>query len=1455
MLSVEKHPPADPSSQQPLKNNLESDHHEIETATLPDLDLSNPPPLHHPLPKFSIRDYVFTSRNKDIKTNWPFSQENLQLCLKHGVKDVLPPFQALDSVRNQTFRRCTIEDENITSDNNNNINNNNNNNSSSNIIDGEPSESPDDHDDDHPEVLLDSFHNTQAQQLNQKQQLADVCIDTIASCGSGENDFPSTTTTSSVCQSEIDNQDLSAPTNRSTTSPSLQTDTSTEPAPPPLVHKTQTTNRNSGKKCRLIVKFGSHSDRSSTEDIASNCSNPSEAMTSKICPVCKVFSSSSNTTLNAHIDQCLSVDSTPKWTVDTKLSRHRIKPRKTKLMVDIYETASPCTLEDLDRRNGSNWATVSNFPIQQSSEKSDSEMPVEDTKRVSSSGPSDHHSDDVDVGAVYIDANGIKLRILSKSDDVPSVSKLIEHLRPRKPLKGGSNKGSKFLSTRKKKRRQYKYNKYLNKLAQTKKKLLSSKSRSSLIHGAQGKQCVAERSLNEECNMEKQVNPGNSGTLGRWVCSKRTGIAKKVNNKVSRQQVQQKWPGTEDSGVESLQSRLDQNGEEELMDLSRNPDSSPENSDSRLEEVFFEAQTCHKREQPPGIKRSVKSSLSSATSRGNVERSFAPIKPRQLRKDITPVNDYHMLKPPKYTTVCTPGTSPVEDFEPPPGISTKMTRDCQASKSRSKAGKISSARKHLLSSQQSLVTEANSDVANKFSAHKKSRVHLMTEIDEEAVLWNSDDGYEFHQEFAANESGSDDMNNETSLCRSTGLEVRQNTGVLGIAGRKAAIVSESSQLPSPHYLHDEAENLDSSPLDKADDMEPMCEEDLQCSQDGTIPQQSCKRVAIRDTLANWHKPVDHEVHKLGNRSKILSNSLQYKGDLFDVEVLTGPAGTSFVGGQETFYSDRIGDGMLVQNVNMGEERESEDGEGSRFPEVDPILIPGPPGSFLPSPRDMGSEDFQGNSSLTTSRVQSSQDQHDFIDGDSSDSPVSATSTISNFTATRDDRKHAELLPSVLHQAIQDKIRSSLSGGSVDSSIENVPIVPRTMNIAAERLTYDREKFKVNAKIPLGLKSDDEPCCCQRKERTSQGVVLDYQESQLLRRRAMTSVIMEKQTSCNLNNRPNNVDSRSDMYSPSSCPTSKSEQVVHRPAVSSSGCQNTMRGSADAVAKISSRSDCDSTSPSSNSILRLMGKNLMVVNRDQDESIPQGQAQPQSHVNHLTSPFSTFTGVSPSGTQNQVYHPFHPNFQRGSVILGQDSHYAERQCVNARISNGMRTQRTSPMLYEGAACSFSNQRMDGGFVANMELREFGADYNVETPHRKFKNVLSAAIPVKEIITIDDVSETEADLAGEHAAKYSRGLGENCMVSSGIRIPSYNAKSSTSFYSCQSDHDQSMHPEPPLVHHHSSGFHSLPSRQANASPARWSCPSDGSGSLQHNPYIASPSARGHLRPAMYNRQSLR
>lgn len=107
--------------------------------------------------------------------------------------------------------------------------------------------------------------------------------------------------------------------------------------------------------------------------------------------------------------------------------------------------------------------------------------------------------------------------------------------------------------------------------------------------------------------------------------------------------------------------------------------------------------------------------------------------------------------------------------------------------------------------------------------------------------------------------------------------------------------------------------------------------------------------------------------------------------------------------------------------------------GSSFMEVDPIPIPGPPGSFLPSPWDTGTDaaENHGNSSVITSQVQSSQDQLDLTDRNSSESPVSA---ISNFAA------------------------------------------PETQTLIS--------LHNINSidKRPSRSKDNDQSCCCQRKEK-------------------------------------------------------------------------------------------------------------------------------------------------------------------------------------------------------------------------------------------------------------------------------------------------------------------------------------------------------------------------------------
>ncbi|EPS64211.1 hypothetical protein M569_10569 [Genlisea aurea] len=215
-------------------------------------------------PKFTIRDYVFNSRAEDLESYWPFSKRSLQICLKHGVRDVLPPYQSLRSLRNQ----MVMEDVR--------------------------------------------------------------------------------------------------------------------------------------KLSKLRINGGLESE---------------EFTSSKVCPVCKAFSSPSNTTLNAHIDQCLAAAAEPAAESASKKpgAKHggggRTERRKVRSMADVYAAARRCTLEDLDRRNGTKWSGGDRAPSDRGGleeRRAPRRAPRRTRGRVSEDGSG---------GAVYFDSDGTKLRILSKLDD------------------------------------------------------------------------------------------------------------------------------------------------------------------------------------------------------------------------------------------------------------------------------------------------------------------------------------------------------------------------------------------------------------------------------------------------------------------------------------------------------------------------------------------------------------------------------------------------------------------------------------------------------------------------------------------------------------------------------------------------------------------------------------------------------------------------------------------------------------------------------------------------------------------------------------------------------------------------------------------------------------------------------------------------------------------------------
>ncbi|XP_065863016.1 uncharacterized protein [Euphorbia lathyris] len=1463
MLSIEN-PPPDPSCScqfQQLNSNSDeraSASHKKLPLTPQEVDLPNPDLDHHtPLPNFSIRDYVFTARSKDIKKNWPFSFKNLQLCLKHGVKELLPPLQPLDTVSKQSLKRCMVE--------------------TSSIEKGKT--------DTH--AVLDASDDPQ---LNDK--LAESCPD-ISSCRSGDdNDFPSTTT--SVSHSEIE----SLTVNRlpsSQTKTFRRTSAASEAAGPSGNNKTENTSRPLSKKCRLIVKFGGNSDRSSAEDIASNSTTVSEIMASKVCPVCKTFSSSSNTTLNAHIDQCLSMESTPKWTSDSKLTRHRIKPRKTRMMVDIYSTALPCTLEELDRRNGTSWATVSCLPTHEVEKTRTAETINEGKKmRVSHVHPEDvgdvaetinegkkmrvsHvHPQDVgdvaetlnegkkmrvsqvhpenvgDVGPVYIDANGTKLRILSKFDDQPSVSKVVEDIEARKPKKGDN--GGKYISKKKKKLLAQKHHKFLK---------LASQSNINFSQKAHGSQIVEEEYQGEAKNCEKehmvsnQTKPSDFVTLRPWVCSKRRGLTKKTSQE-GHQPMRCNWHLPQDLLVYSGQSFFEESPTErnvvqKFTNLSENPTSA---KNDRIEKSFREVQVRKKMEQSLGRKR-MGNLLMAARSSDNLGHSPMKLNSIQLGNCGTSVNDSRMTRPSNSTwnhssllskrAFGPSGGANNSDATCTPSI--KSSRD--ANSSLSKRMKLSSLRKNMSCvNGRSSVTDAVPGKLKKLSALKKSKLRFMKKRNEEGVTCQSgvDQEYDLMRGNAANQDEREEIANE-SFELSTVLKPRRGGGMRCISHGEEALALRTSK-PAPHfYDHDvpvTADSVGADFLQKVDNFDSAGNQ-VRVYLEGVVVVPSSNTSDERSAACTM-KSIDSELYELSHSLDIQPDSLRsaedYRRLLCGTAPPPAPTEPDFVNDQEMFSAVEVGNDIVGQDSRIAAELDSEAGHGHSFPEVDPIPIPGPPGSFLPSPRDMGSEDFQGNSSLTTSRVHSSLDQHDAVDGDSSDSPMSAASTISNSTADRCNFKYSEPSSSV---GPYDKIRSAAA--SIESSVlQSVDTIPQASGAEMERAGFDGGYLKLDRiyveKGSLSFKND-QPCCCQRKERFSQGVSLNFQESQLLRRRKMASMTIPtggKQMDFNSNLKLANLDVRSEFAPPSSCPNPGSEKMVLPVIKPLAGTVSFRDSPSSAGVKLLARGDSGSASPSaSNPVLRLMGKNLLVVNKDDDASMPVGGVQPHIQNNPQTSQFIAFSQVSPGNTHNPVNHIGPP---QASVIFGQSSHKPVGQYYDGGgLSNSFRSH-SDPRLHVNAklpAGMFQDQHMDYSFA---EYHEFEGDYNISSQHIRSKNrpdadnteKVTAAVPehrrqhadspqnpVQEIIIIDDVPESE-----------------NAVINN---VAKYNPNRVHPF-SCYQSQDQSPVVESPIVRN--ANYHTPPSKLGNNTrPVRLGCTSEGTGVVQRSPFTAASSSPGHIR----------
>lgn len=446
---------------------------------------------HH----FSIRDSVFSARSKDIQVNWPFPQQYLQLCLNHGVEDLLPPFEHPELVRARSSRKV----------------------SEFNQLKAHVDSASEDVDLVKEEDVGLSNLEPRDYKLETGQRFDQTDIES-KDCAQ----FPASEGEVGFTAADSHDKKL-CEVLKALGSNNIGGENAPE-GPPEVVKPTQTSKRSqiscepSGRKCRLIVKLGVNQDSNRAEENILNSTAASESMGSKTCPVCKTFSSTSNTTLNAHIDQCLSNESTSMRAV-AKLTKQNMKPRKKKLMVDIYATAPYCTLEDLDKRNGTNWAIDSILPP-------NSEILAESKRRRLNQIS---YNDDVEESAVYVDSNGRKLRIISKLNDV-LVPTAVKNSKPRKRIKDSKLGKSSLIS---KKKCVAKSSENLKFKSQSKKPCTRKLYRDK-IHEAVDGQGHVENHEREECLSQllksRDALKGIScGTLRQWACSKRTCLSKKLN--------------------------------------------------------------------------------------------------------------------------------------------------------------------------------------------------------------------------------------------------------------------------------------------------------------------------------------------------------------------------------------------------------------------------------------------------------------------------------------------------------------------------------------------------------------------------------------------------------------------------------------------------------------------------------------------------------------------------------------------------------------------------------------------------------------------------------------------------------------------------------------------------------------------------------------------------------------
>ncbi|CAL9135996.1 unnamed protein product [Musa textilis] len=1136
-----------------------------------------------PTPNFSIRDYVFTSRSKGIETSWPFTQHFLQLCLKHGVKDLLPPFEPPDLVRVQCWRKGVESRQSVIRSEIEQI-----------PVHIGPQEKA-------VNIRRDLCSPLETQPPDGRSAICqrfrtDELTHSGADIGSIITRDQVEGTSAAIggvsCSFAVNRDVFEAPSDIDVVEPTKKLESSREP---------------SEKRCRLIVRLGAISDSSRAEDIKSSSSTVSDPMASKVCPVCKMFSSTSNTTLNAHIDQCLSMESNTKC-CSSKVAKPKAKPRKKRLMVDIYTTAPRCTLEDLDKRNGTHWAVELAFAAAPSVEV---DMETKKPKLVPvGSGEA------INEGAVYVDSNGVKLGILSK---LSSTSQSKEELKLQEHAKVVRT-GKSFLIS-KRKHFEAKYSKKMKMKAQRKKLTSFILLKAKIQTSAEG-DCDGETHHENGESMLHISDPGNLANsrpacLRQWICSRRSDLPKKLASKNAH--------SASDNTALVTRSMLTKNSRPDAcfssVSLSHHLKFSTLSEDlttsRRTKKIDIPSMTVHPMDDGMKVSEKLTSSASRWSSESTEKNSL-------------------LLRVSK----------PSGNFEPSSRTITKETALSIQHRSDTCSDRTNVPSIHCPSAKDQIIsTLMKNDLV------RRSPFNLQARKGDLSVKPDTCKKFRKHRSIlrggkirAKFQSATNGVHNKGALA--PGADIARASKTLGSCelNHSCVIVSGTGEMmngasPSGKDVPEFEKKDEGSTLE-----EQKHSNNLETKYHGPDVQNLDMQVEVLDSGNYVRKPSLETAGNLLSNDTVCSESLQAAFDCRSIsksEVNTGQL-MKISEKQEVFLGDTSGEEIDGQNIQMAdkmEDRGEKDSYAVQLVEctVETMSIQESSGCSS-THGNVGHEIPQKSTSITSVRTTTNEAMKLAGDGEPCGSPDSNASTIS--LPSPKDPKYTDSDAKVFASAInaQDKL------GSID------PLAEDTV-VSEERNVKDRnEELKVNLPAEIsGCTVDDKTFCCSCRESLSR-------EFQILRPNAAHRTPKVKQVS-NLFARPRVSSSFN------SCQNHRIDTTVISD-LQAAGQPTTNKGLSDCAVKFPTCSVLGSAIPSSqsqnrsisNPILRLMGKNLMVMNNEEFVQPQRTVLEYPPNVNFL-SPIGFALNTNHSKQENFRFH--HKIFS-GSLAFDATASVGEHQ---------------------------------------------------------------------------------------------------------------------------------------------------------------------------------------------------